>query len=165
MVKRRPKGEGSIFFSEKEKCWIAQVTLPDGSRKRKRSKRQQVVKDWLLDVRKSIQTGVFVKADQVTVTQYLERYYSDVMLHTLRPKTLAAYEFLIRVHIKPAIGSVKLSQLRPDQIQSLYSLKLNSVNHRFETWTFRSGDFNCFLALNRPKSDGRSRYYSKPVIY
>ena len=126
MVKRRPKGEGSIFFSEKEKCWIAQVTLPDGSRKRKRSKRQQVVKDWLLDVRKSIQTGVFVKADQVTVTQYLERYYSDVMLHTLRPKTLAAYEFLIRVHIKPAIGSVKLSQLRPDQIQSLYSLKLNS---------------------------------------
>ena len=126
MVKRRSKGEGSIFFSETENCWIAQITLPDGSRKRKRSKRQQVVKDWLLDVRKSIQTGVFIKADQITVNQHLDRYYSDVMLHTLRPKTLAAYESLIRVHIKPALGSIKLSQLRPDHIQSFYSSKLNS---------------------------------------
>ncbi len=44
--------------------------------------------------------------------------------HTLRPKTIEAYSSLIRHHIVSVIGRVKLSQLRPDHLQSLYAQKL-----------------------------------------
>jgi integrase len=36
------------------------------------------------------------------------------------------HEELVRLHIKPAIGSVKLDRLSPLQLQSLYSSKLNA---------------------------------------
>ena len=46
-----------------------------------------------------------------------DRYFSDVAAHTLRPKTLEAYESLIRLHIKPELGQIKLSVHRPDHLQ------------------------------------------------
>ena len=42
----------------------------------------------------------------------------------MRPKTIEGYLYLIRNHILPVLGKVKVSQLRADQVQSLYSLKL-----------------------------------------
>ncbi len=33
MRKRRSSGEGSLFYSNAEKCWIAEITLPDGKKK------------------------------------------------------------------------------------------------------------------------------------
>jgi integrase len=126
MGKRRARGEGGLFFSEKENCWIAEINLPDGTTKRKRSKRQQVVKDWLLTQRNALKNGVFVRTDQLTVSQFMDRYYNDVALHTLRPTTLEGYEVIIRVHIKPSIGHIKLNQLGATHVQKFYSDKLNS---------------------------------------
>ena len=126
MVKRRSKGEGSIFYSKKENTWIAEINLPDGTAKRKRSKRQQVVRDWLLDARKSIQTGVLPKNDQITVSQFMDRYFEDVVKLSVRPTTFIANESLLRLHIKPMIGKIKLTQLRPDHLQTLYAEKRKS---------------------------------------
>jgi integrase len=125
-VKRRASGEGSLFFSPTENCWIAELNLPDGTTKRKRSKRQQVVKEWLLSQREALRDGVLVKSDQLTVSQFLDRYYNDVAVHTLRPTTLEGYDVLIRVHIKPALGNIKLTQLSAVNLQKFYSDKLNS---------------------------------------
>jgi integrase len=46
--------------------------------------------------------------------------------HTLRPKTIEGYSSLIKMHIIPTIGKIKLSQLRPDHLQIMYSQKLDS---------------------------------------
>lgn len=46
--------------------------------------------------------------------------------HTLRPKTIEGYSSLIRTHIIPTIGKVRLVNLRPDHLQALYSQKLES---------------------------------------
>ena len=124
MVKRRSKGEGTIYQNAKG-LWVAQVTLPNGKRKVKYSKTQKVVKDWLLGQRKALEEGNWVDNDKVTLSAFLDRYMMDVAAHTLRPKTIESYEYLIRMHIKPEIGSIKLTALRPDHLQNLYSLKLN----------------------------------------
>ncbi len=131
MGKRRASGEGTIFFSEKENLWVADVSLPDGKRKRKRSKSQKVVKGWLLTQRDAIRDGTVIEKDQIRVGEFIDRYMTDVAEHTLRPKTLEAYNYLIRMHIKPEIGDIRLTQLRPENLQSLYSKKLNSgLSHR-----------------------------------
>jgi integrase len=125
-VKRRANNEGSLFFSDSEKCWIGEIVLPDGRKKRKRSKKQQVVREWLLQQRDAIRDNLLIDNEHLTLADFLDRYMADVAAHNLRPKTIEAYESLIRIHIRPALGSLKLSQLRPDHLQSLYSEKRKS---------------------------------------
>jgi integrase len=130
MAKKRAHGEGTIF-QDKQGYWVAEVFLPSGKRKRKYAKSQKAVKDWLLAQREAIRDAVWVDADSVTVSQFLDRYINDVASHTLRPKTLEAYSYLIRLHINPEIGALKLSALMPAHVQKLYTDKLNSgLSHR-----------------------------------
>jgi integrase len=126
MAKKRASGEGSICFSETEQLWIGQITLPDGKRRRKRSKTQKVIKDWLLAQRDAIRDGLVIEDERITVGQFLDRYLQDVAAHTLRPKTFEAYSYLIRMHIKPALGNIRLNQLRPARVQKFYADKLES---------------------------------------
>lgn len=124
-MKRRAKGEGTIYQNPKG-LWVSQITLPNGKRKVKYSKTQKVVMDWLLTQRQAVQANNWVDEDKITLSAFIDRYLKDVAAHTLRPKTLESYESLIRLHIKPELGEFKLSVLRPDNLQALYSQKLNS---------------------------------------
>lgn len=126
MAKRRAKGEGTIYFWDEKKLWVGQIYLPNGKRKVKYSKTQKVIQEWLLTQRNAIKQGAWVSDDSLTISQFIDRYYTDVASHNLRPKTLEVYETLIRLHIKPEIGDIRLSQLRPDHLQKLYSDKLNA---------------------------------------
>ncbi len=125
MAKRRSKGEGTIFYSESEGCWIAEIVLPDGTKKRKRSKRQQVVREWLQTSLSALKQGIYIKDNKITLSQFIDRFMEDIGAHTLRPKTIDTYWFLINKHIKPEIGDLRLTQIRPDHLQSLYSKKLD----------------------------------------
>jgi integrase len=125
VAKRRAKGEGSIY-RENSGDWIAQITLPGGERKRKRSKSQQVVRDWLLEQRKAIQKNLIVRNERITVAEHLDRFMEVVAAHSLRPSTLRSYNYLIRDHIKPEIGHIRLIALGPDHLQTLYSKKIKA---------------------------------------
>ena len=124
MVRRRPSGEGSIF-QDKRGFWVAKITLPDGMRREKHSKRQDVVKKWLLTARSESRDGILPKDENITVSQFFNNYKETVWKHSMRPKTLEVQTYLLNKHILPSIGSLKLVNLRPDHIQSLYSKKLD----------------------------------------
>jgi integrase len=126
MAHKRSKGEGTIFFSEAQNLWVAEITLPSGKRKRKYEKTQRATKDWLLKQRSDLSKGLTVKDDRITVSDYFTRFLEDVVVHTLKPKTVSSYKYLIEHHIVPEIGSLRLIELRPDHLQSLYSRKLES---------------------------------------
>jgi integrase len=120
---RRTKGEGSIYFSNNR--WVAQITLPNGKRKSKSNKNKSVVLDWLIAQRGQLQKGLFIDDEKIKVGEYLDRYTEDVASHNLRPRSLTRHISLINNHIKPEIGNIRLSALRPDHVQRLYSKKLN----------------------------------------
>jgi len=86
MPKRRAKGEGTIF-KEKSGLWVAEISLPGGKRKRKRSKHQKVVRDWLLAQREALIKGLIVQDDQANVSQLLDKFLDSVRI-TLQPKTI-----------------------------------------------------------------------------
>ena len=44
---------------------------------------------------------------------------------TLRPRTAAGYHQLIRDHLRPALGSVPLAKLRPEQVQKMFAAMLD----------------------------------------
>ena len=124
MTNRRAKGEGSIYKEEFSGCWVAQITLPNGQRKKKRSKRQQVVRQWLHDQHSAVQSNLLLKDERLSVGEYLKRFVDDVAAHSLAPSTIRSYSYLIRDHITPEIGHLKLVSLRPDHLQTLHSKKL-----------------------------------------
>ena len=123
-ARRRGKGEGSIWQSDAGR-WIGQLTLPNGKKKTKYGKTQGEVKKWLLGQRNQLQEGIYITDETYTLENFLKRYFEDVANNTLAPRTLLSYEYLIRVHIVPEIGYIRLSQLRADHLQSLYTKKLN----------------------------------------
>ncbi len=125
MTKRRSKGEGTIYFNDRIDRWVAQITLPNGRRKSKSSKAQKEVRDWLIDQRKQLLEGLYVADDQIKLGGFLDRYMDDVAKHSLRPRSYEKYFGIINNHIKPDLGNFKLIALRPDQVQALYSRKLN----------------------------------------
>jgi integrase len=124
MAKRRAKGEGSIFYSESHKSWVAEIYI-DGKKKRKYSKRQSVVREWLLTQRNAVKTGVFIADEKVSVSKFLRRYLEDIAAPTLKPKTIDSYTYLIEKHIIPHLGDLRLIQVRPDHLQTFYNLKLS----------------------------------------
>jgi integrase len=123
--KKRAHGEGSIF-QDSRGYWVGDVTLPSGKRKRKYAKTQKAVKDWLQSEREAIKSGLWIGDEKITISELLDRYFNDVAVHTLRPKTIESYESIIRLHLKPEIGNVKLSALTPAHLQTLYSNKIQS---------------------------------------
>jgi integrase len=128
MAKRRSKGEGTIY-QRPNGLWVAQITLPNGKRKVKYSKDQKTAREWLLLKRKELSDGMVLEKD-VRLDQFLDVYYNDVAAHNLREKTLQAYEYLIRLHIKPELGNYKLSQISPAIVQKFYSKKLETLSKR-----------------------------------
>lgn len=126
MPRRRNKGEGSIFYSKNEGTWVAKITLPNGRERRKRSKNKSVVQEWLLEERKAISENRVLTSGSVTFNQFADRFLEDVGQHTLKRKTFITYEAYLRLHIRPELGNIKLTALQSQQIQRLYSQKLNS---------------------------------------
>jgi len=112
------------MYQRPDGLWTAQVTLPNGKRKTKYGKSQKLVRDWLHEQQNSVRQGAWTDSASVTVKDFLERYRSDVVAHTLRPKTQETYNIIISNHLIPALGKVRLAALRPDHLQSLYSEKL-----------------------------------------
>ena len=70
--------------------------------------------------------GLVFEADALTVGQYLSRWLSDSVRDTVRPTTYARYEQNVRRHIIPSLGSLKLKNLAPAHVRSLYREKLDA---------------------------------------
>jgi len=61
--------------------------------------------------------------DNLTVSQFLEKWLRMYAKTALRPNTYINYARQIRLHINPEIGRYKLVKLKPLQIQELYIQK------------------------------------------
>ena len=59
------------------------------------------------------------------VGEYLDRWL-DAGRDTVRQRTWQRHEEVVRLHLKPVVGNVRLDRLSALQIQSLYQAKLNS---------------------------------------
>jgi len=83
---RRGNSEGSIK-QRADGRWEARVSLPDGTRKSLYAKTRKDVQGKLKATLRNIDKGLDVRADLTTVGQFLDRWLTEVALHTVRPKT------------------------------------------------------------------------------
>lgn len=63
--------------------------------------------------------GLPADLEKQTVGQYLDTWLRDVVARQLRPTTHRTYSDLVRLHIAPAIGHVRLRALRPQHVRAM----------------------------------------------
>jgi integrase len=108
-VGKRGNGEGSIT-RRKNGGWCAQYTVYTAEgRKRKTlyGKTRQEVATKLAKALSDREGGLVFDAENQSVSEYLERWLSDSVKGSVRPKTFDSYEWLVGKHISPTLGRVK----------------------------------------------------------
>ncbi len=65
------------------------------------------------------ETGLDLAAAKLTVAAYLDRWL-DVSKQRVKPRTHFRYAQLVRLHVKPALGTAQLTKLRRLHIEELY---------------------------------------------
>jgi integrase len=64
-------------------------------------------------------TGASVDPGKLTLGRYVIDQWLPHQATRVRPRTLHRYEQLLRVHVLPVLGGVKLAKLRPAHVQAL----------------------------------------------
>ena len=70
--------------------------------------------------------GTLSEQPKGTLDQFLDRWLSDYVESNLSPSTYQGYQYIIRSHITPAIGSMALKNLHPEHLQRYYADKLKA---------------------------------------
>lgn len=137
MSGRRGPGEGSVY--REGPYWIATVeggaNTFNGRRVRRKVKartRAEVLRR-AAEVRRQIEAG-FAPADaSTTLTEFLERWLSGVVAHRVdSPNTEANYRAVVRRHLVPGLGSVRVGRLTPEHVDRFLAAKADAgLSHSY----------------------------------
>jgi integrase len=117
--KKRGQNEGTIYFHKNSNSWCAQISI-EGKRKTKYCKTKKEARDWNKNMLDQIDNGLTLKGAKTTLENFLTEWLIAVTPN-LAPTTTRDYGSYIKRHILPVLGKVKLSDLRPDQVQTFYN--------------------------------------------
>jgi integrase len=122
---KRANAEGSIY-QRKDGRWVSALSLPTGKRKSFYAKTRREVQLRLVKAQNDTQSGLTVVGEKQTVAQFLDRWLTESVKATVRPRTYSSYSDLVRLHIKPVLGKTSIARLTPQQIQGLLNAKLQA---------------------------------------
>jgi len=126
MARRRGNGEGSIT-RRKDGLYMARYwveTSQGPKRKTIYGKKREEVADKLARALAERADGIFYDDENVTVGEYLDSWLKGSVRGSVRQSTFDRYEIAVRVHIKPALGRLKLKKLTPAHLAGFYQDRL-----------------------------------------
>lgn len=123
--RRRGSGEGTVFFDQRRGKWVAQLSVPDPVRGRLRrvsrvAGTQREALKILQKLREEHERGVLAHGRPPTLAQFLHQWLEG-RRPSLRPRTWAGYESIVRVRIVPALGRLPLDKVTPPVLQAFTS--------------------------------------------
>ncbi|MFT5204419.1 MAG: integrase [Candidatus Aldehydirespiratoraceae bacterium] len=125
--RRRGHGEGGIYQRKRDGMWVGTVELGwhDGKRKRKTvtAKTRKLVTARLREAQKRVDEGMVVLDDRRLLADFLDTWLKEVVKPSVRPRTYGSYETVVRIHLAPTLGHLRLNQLRPQHVQRLLADK------------------------------------------
>ena len=110
-----------------EKTWMVRIFLGrDGKGKRRYLNKtirgtKKKANEYLSKTLTDISAGTFVQSSADSVEDYLDKWLETAARPRLRENTYREYKGLIKRYIKPAIGRLRLSDLRPLDVQKFYT--------------------------------------------
>ncbi len=146
-TKRRGYGEGYVSRMPDGtfRGQLSAGTDPLTGKRRRMSvygENKKEVTDKLVSLRSELQKGELVMPTHMTLQEWLSTWLAEYMKPHLRATTWDSYETMIRCHVVPHLGTMRLQDLRSERLQSYYN------------WLLAEG-----------RSDGKGGLSSKTVRY
>lgn len=112
------------------------VTLPDGKRKYIRAKTRRELDKKVLEFKIAQARGEIIISSDLTVAQVAELWLAKVKNPTVKPQSYRVYEDRINCHLIPALGDMKIGDVKMVHILDLmnsYGYKTKDSNKRLLT--------------------------------
>jgi integrase len=122
-------GEGGITHHRKSGLYKARYTVQTAvgpKRKTPYGKTRREVDEKLTKAKAERDGGLIFDADNMKLGEYLGRWLTDSVRDTVRPTTFERYEQIVRLHIRPVLGQLKLKNLTATHVRGLYRQKLDA---------------------------------------
>lgn len=124
------------IYKRSDGMWIAVLELPSRNGKRRRrtlsATSETAVKQKLKKERRTLEERGDLPTSYPTVEWWFTHYLEKIAPKELRPKSLSGYTSLIKTHVIPEIGKVKLSKLTPDHIRQVHDRILATPKRKAE---------------------------------
>jgi integrase len=114
VAKKKGSGEGSITRHKKSGLYLARywVETPTGPKhKAIFGKRREDVTAKLADALSDRNKGLVFDDENMTVSEYLERWLPDCVHDMVRGSTFSRDQYLVNNHVSPTLGRVNLKNL------------------------------------------------------
>ena len=119
--RRRVRGEGTVYQRKSDGRWVGSFKTEDGKRKYVYGDTQKEALEKLKNAQREYEQGVLVTGPQQTVKQYLEYWIEDVQKTKIRLTTYQVYRSILRNHLIPGLGHIRLQKLTAQHVQSFYA--------------------------------------------
>ena len=132
MARKKQKGNGTgTVYPRKNKDgkvigYRGSYFSPDGKRRYVSAKKKGEAEKALRQAMANADRGLVFDAGVLTLGTYLEEKWLPDIKDTVRRKTFAQYESVVKRHLAPALGRLKLVSLTPAHVRALYRKKLDS---------------------------------------
>jgi integrase len=118
MAKRRGNNEGSLTL-RKDGLWVARISH-EGKRIAVYGKTKDEARQKLRTLQRKQDQGLPLVTSQMLLKDYLAQWLENIK-HRVRPKTHADYSDLVRCHLIPRLGQIRLNKLEPEHIQRAWN--------------------------------------------
>ncbi len=118
-MKRRGSGEGSIYYIKKRNRWCAAVSIQTATGRRRKwlfARTRAEVAEKLAVAIHARGEGTLRTGRTPTVAEFLRTWLAGL---SLEPSTIRGYEQVVRVHLVPALGHLRLDRLTPLDVDHL----------------------------------------------
>lgn len=82
---------------------------------------QAEVRKKITAILREVDNGTYQAPDKTTVSEWLDTWMKTFCVTKVKPLTYSTYETVIKTHIKPSIGAVKLQAVKGLHVQRLYN--------------------------------------------
>lgn len=133
MTNVRARNEGSLFRRNRDGRWVATVLMPNGRRRSRSTASKSEGAKALAELIRQRDAAIPADPSLLRLGPYLEKWLGDVRPR-LAPATWRKHESIVRVHVIPRLGHVRLSELRVTHCRDLMAglsrhMDAQSVRH------------------------------------
>jgi integrase len=129
-TRSRANGDGDVWPRNNKEGKITSYRGayfgPDGKRRYVSGKNKEETRRKLREARAGVDRGLVFDAENLALGEYLDRWLSGSVRGSVKQSTFDRNEIAVRVHIKPALGRIKLKKLAPAHVQGFYQDRLDA---------------------------------------
>ena len=93
-------------------------------------KTYEEVEQQLVKIQTELNSNTFIEPNKITVAQWLDRWLKTYKNDSLTQSTYISYKGIIKNHVTPYIGGIRLQSLTLDILQDFFNKKTVEINER-----------------------------------